>query len=247
MDNHNKKTFDCQIANNFSVYVIWCCKTGKYYVGVTCRKPRLRINEHKIRNEQTIDSEIQKIGWENNFDWWVVEKDIPAELISDREKYWVKFFNCVFPKGYNMTGGGIGNTIQSEETRTKKRAISLALGLRPPILRGAEHPNFCKPKSPETREKMSKSRLGMKNPKLALMNRINKPNKGKPKSEEHKAKISLTKTRQGILKKVLQAVIEVLESLNNQDGTFCPFRDVLTDRAEQNSFHKPEPTTSHNN
>lgn len=247
MANHNKKTFDCQIANNFSVYVIWCCKTGKYYVGVTCRKPRLRINEHKIRNEQTIDSEIQKIGWENNFDWWFVEKDISAELISDREKYWVKFFDCVFPKGYNMTGGGIGNTIQSEETRTKKRAISLALGLRPPILRGAEHPNFGKPKSPETREKMSKSRLGMKNPKLALMNRTNNPAKGKPKSEEHKAKISLTKTRQGILKKVLQAVIEVLESFNNEHGTFSSLGNVLTDGAEQNAFYNPKPASSHNN
>ena len=184
---------------------------------------------------------------ENNFDWWIVEKDIPSELISDREKYWVNFFDCVFPKGYNMTSGGIGSTVQSEETRAKKRAISISMGLKPPITRGAEHPKFGKPMSPESREKISKARLGKKNPKLAIMNRTNNPAKGKAKSEEHKAKISITKKRQSITKKVLEAVIEVLESFNDEDGTFCPLRNVLTDRAEQNAFYQTESATAHDN
>ena len=74
MQNNNKNNYDCQTVIVFSVYVIWCRKTDMAYVGVTRRKVIYRIHEHMSRNEQYIDQEIQRIGWNGNFDWWIVEE-----------------------------------------------------------------------------------------------------------------------------------------------------------------------------
>lgn len=98
MDN-NKNSSDCQ----FSVYTIWCKITNMYYVGVTGRNIEKRIYEHKHNKEQFIDKEIQKIGWEGNFDYWIVEKNVSFNLITEREQNWVKYFNSVYPNGYNQT------------------------------------------------------------------------------------------------------------------------------------------------
>ena len=80
--NNNKNDANCQSTVYFVVYVIWCNKTNMYYVGITCRcKAERRIQEH-IKGKQFIDKEIQKIGWEGNWDWWIVEEHIPAENIA---------------------------------------------------------------------------------------------------------------------------------------------------------------------
>lgn len=85
MNNDNKKDGNCQSDVQFAVYVIWCRTTNRFYVGVTSQKSvYTRIRQHK-RGKQFIDFEIQAIGWEDNFDWWVVQENVPANLISDCE------------------------------------------------------------------------------------------------------------------------------------------------------------------
>lgn len=148
MDNDNKKVEDCQTAPYFSVYVLYCVTKEKYYVGVTRQKPvYTRIRQHK-KGKQFIDKEIQRTGWQN-WDWWIVENHVPANLISDCEQKWVKFFDCVYPHGYNKTLVGVAYITVSEDTRAKisKAAIERDLS-------GENNPFYGKHHSEETKAKM---------------------------------------------------------------------------------------------
>ena len=119
--NHNKKDVESQIVF-FSVYVLWCKETNMHYVGVTGQESVYkRIRQHR-RGKQFVDKEIQRLGWEGNFDWWVVERHVPSNLISEREQQWVQFFDCVHPKGYNRTCGGIKFFRHSEQTKAQMRS-----------------------------------------------------------------------------------------------------------------------------
>lgn len=98
MENDNKKTPECQLLPTFSVYVIWCSVTGKYYVGVTSQKyAYTRISQHKKGKKQFVDKELKRIGCKH-CDWWLVQENIPANLISEREQYWVTFLTAFIPK-----------------------------------------------------------------------------------------------------------------------------------------------------
>lgn len=206
--NTSKNNFDCQTPIFFDVYVIWCRCTNKFYVGVTGQESvHMRIRQHKKGKKQFIDKQIQELGWEENFDYWVVEEQIPSELISDCEQKWVKFFDCVYPKGYNKTIGGIKHFKHSKETcdqignshRGKKRApftdehkanLSKALS-------GEKNPNYGKPTwnkgipcPEEAKDKIRKKLTGRKRPDQSeRMKGENNPNFGKPMPEETKNKL----------------------------------------------------------
>ena len=204
--NDSKKTADCQTVRVFCVYVIWCAVTNKYYVGVTYQKPIKRIKQHQ-KGSQFIDSEIKRIGWQGNWDWWLVEENISAEMITEREQYWVEFFNSVYPNGYNKTCGGMAYFEHSQEvckkiskahtgrkcapfTEEHKANISKAKS-------GEKNPNFGKPAwnrgipcTEEAKAKIREKLRGRKRPEQSdKMKGENNPNFGKPMSEETKAKL----------------------------------------------------------
>lgn len=54
-------------------------------------------------NYAVISRAIQKYGKEN-FDFSVIESDV--ENYDERERYWIKYYDCIVPKGYNVTNGG---------------------------------------------------------------------------------------------------------------------------------------------
>ena len=171
MKDNNKNPKTCQTVV-FSVYVLWCQCTNQFYVGVT-RQKRVytRIRQHK-KGKQFIDKEIRRVGWEGNWDWWTVEENIPSEQISEREQYWVAFFDCVYPKGYNKTCGGISKLTVSDDTREKIHQNALARDIS-----GEKHPFYGKHHTEETKESIRQARLG------------------KNLTEEHKA--NLSKSRMG--------------------------------------------------
>ena len=124
--NTNKNAADCQSVDvYFNVYVIWCRITDKFYVGVTRQKVTTRIRQHR-RGKQFVDREIQRVGWEGNWDYWVVEENVPSDIITEREQYWVAFFHSVCPDGYNKTCGGISKLTVSDDSREKIRQNALA-------------------------------------------------------------------------------------------------------------------------
>ena len=206
--NNNKNDANCQSTVYFVVYVIWCQKTNKYYVGVTSQKPvYTRIRQHKKRGDQFIDREIQKIGWDDNWDWWIVEENVPYNLITEREQFWVNEFNSKFPNGYNLTIGGISNTTVTEKTREKMRKSHLGKKCAPfteehranlsKSLSGEKHPNFGKPAwnrgipcTEDAKKQISKTLTGRKRPDQSeRMKGENNPNFGKPMSESTKGKL----------------------------------------------------------
>ena len=95
---------------------------------VFCLRQRVakRIRQHKKGKKQFIDKEIKRVEWDGNWDWWTVEEHVPADQISECEQKWVNFFECVHPKGYNKTYGGIGNLTVSDDTREIIRQNALA-------------------------------------------------------------------------------------------------------------------------
>ena len=146
----------------FSVYVICCTITKMCYVGITRRCVERRIKEH-LRGVQIIDREIKRIGWDK-FDWWTVEKNISADNISEREKFWIKFYDSIAPNGYNQRDGGFKDMILSEEAKSRISAANSKPKSPEAVARqkGKPHPHKGSPKSALTREKIRSKALGRK-------------------------------------------------------------------------------------
>lgn len=85
------------------IYKITNSINGKIYIGQSINIER-RFSEHCRKNETLIDKEIQKIG-KDFFTFEVIEKCSLSEL-DNREIYWIKYYNSLFPSGYNCTEGG---------------------------------------------------------------------------------------------------------------------------------------------
>ena len=204
MLNDNKTNPESQTVQ-FSVYVLWCRVTGKFYVGVTHRKVETRIRQHKHSGRQFIGREIQRIGWESNWDYWVVEESVPSELISERERYWIKFFDSRYPDGYNKTSGGIKHFKHNEEVKDKIKNKLTGIKRAPftdehkanisKSLSGEKNPRYEKHHTPETKETIRQANLGRKHTeeekaKMREADRGRKSSmKGKRHTEESKAKM----------------------------------------------------------
>ncbi len=228
--NDSKKISRCQITG--SIYLIYCNVTEKFYVGQTIQKVSERMGKHKT-GDQYIDKEIQKIGWEGNFDYFILDENVPIENLNTLEQFWIKFFDCMHPNGYNLTSGGqsrfaisdelrarrselfkgernpnYGNhSPQSEEIRAKKSATAKAKGIRPPVMCGEKNPNYGKNFSPEHRAKLSAAKKG-KAPwnKGKKCPHVTEAKTGKPCAEETKIKIRVTLIKKDIIKKIFDGV-----------------------------------------
>lgn len=90
------------------IYKITCKLNGMGYVGKTTRSLEERTAEH-LRNSRTsyIDRAIRKHGWKN-FSVEIIETCETLEQLNEREKFWIREFNCKKPNGYNLTDGGEG-------------------------------------------------------------------------------------------------------------------------------------------
>lgn len=88
------------------------------YVGLTFNENR-RKQEH-IKESKTSDRkfhlEVREKGIDS-FEYEVLESGLDVSIIGEREKYYIKKYNCICPNGYNMTSGG-QVTERCEETRT---------------------------------------------------------------------------------------------------------------------------------
>ena len=166
------------------IYLNTDLKTGKQYAG-----------QHHYNKEGELDPNYHGSG----VLWTKVLKKRPKELIKEEyiktcyseeemnsdEQYYIKFFDTLYPNGYNLTEGGDGG-VRCDETRRK---ISDAM-------KGKPSHNKGKPMSEEQKKKMSESQKGKhhseetkKKMSISRKGRTS-PNKGKMMSEETKKKIS---------------------------------------------------------
>ncbi len=147
---------------------------GKIYIGQTTTSLKKRIAGHLWENHknQVFSNALRKYGIQF-FDFSIIDNASSKEVLNDKEKYWIKQYNCRTPNGYNLTDGGKGNSgwHLTEETRQKIGAShagekSCWFGKT-----GEKHPRFGKPGPNQGKHftedicgKMRMSKLGEKNP-----------------------------------------------------------------------------------
>lgn len=156
----------------YVIYLITNLINNKKYVGQTRQgREEKRWQEHfvyTVNDNKVLHNAIRKYGHEN-FEFKVIENGIPEELVDEREQYYIKYYNTFYlnGQGYNMTEGGQGihGYLHSDDTKQRIKESNLNTWQR------------IKEEEPERYKQLCLNRS------LAL--------KGKPKSDEHKAKMSI--------------------------------------------------------
>ena len=164
------------------IYKITNKKNGKIYIGQTIRDLEVRFKQH-CRSGCYLYKAIKKYGVES-FDKEIIDTATTREELDEKETYWIKKLNSIYPNGYNLTYGGIHYEV-SEETREKHKQY-----------RGEKSACFGKPLSEEHKKKLSIAFSGKNNPFYGkkhtkeTVEHLRKINLDKVVSEEVKQKIS---------------------------------------------------------
>lgn len=92
------------------IYKITNLLNNKVYIGKTQLTLELRWQDHKknfkkLQDDMAIHKAMFKYG-EDNFSTEIIE-ECSDEIINDREKHWIEFYNS-YQNGYNSTLGGEG-------------------------------------------------------------------------------------------------------------------------------------------
>lgn len=170
---------------------------GKVYIGITSDNPESRwANGKKYKCNKHFTSAINEYGWDG-FKHEVLCTGLSKEEAIEEEICLICAYRSADREfGYNISLGGVGGVAVSEETREKMR-ISAS---------GEKNANYGKPKSEETKRKLSESnkRYWAKHPKPtgwkhteeskrkmseALKGRVS-PRLGTKNTEEHKRIVS---------------------------------------------------------
>ena len=168
------------------IYRIW--RGDMSYVGQTLQDPATRIRAHFTQGGcPRLSNAIQKHG-ADEFQHEILEADIPADALDEREIYWIQHFNSVSPNGYNLTYGGESG-LRSIETRDKISEANKGRFPSEETLQKLSASLKGKPKSPEHRRKLSEANLGKCQPDSAVQ-RTAEANRGKRRSPETRQKIS---------------------------------------------------------
>ena len=103
------------------IYKITNKVNGKVYIGQSIHIEKRWRQHCKTKDDFSIHRAIQKYGPENfNFE---VLLECPAEMLNNWERDMIALYDCISPKGYNLTEGGEGYKC-SEETRLKMSKAS---------------------------------------------------------------------------------------------------------------------------
>lgn len=182
------------------LYMATCISNGKSYIGQS-RNPIKRILEHirtsmgnNTAKQKLIHKAIRKYGI-HNFQWEIIQSEIPIEKINETEISAILLFNTKNPYGYNVTDGGEGlnGTTVSEETRKKmseSRKKYITEEVRQEMKKRMINNTFNlgNKQSEETKSKISKANLGKKRSD-EFRKHLQLINTGKTLSEDHRQKL----------------------------------------------------------
>lgn len=161
-----------------SIYkgVIYCYTnraTGRKYIGQTIHPEQRKLNHyHKAINEEShyyFHRSIRKHGWET-FEYEVLEEDVKKEDLNDRETYYIKKYDTLWPNGYNQCLANSLDEVAIEKMREtkRKRYAAMTEEERKAITKKMCENNIGSKRSEETRRKMSESmkKYLAKNPRV---------------------------------------------------------------------------------
>lgn len=154
------------------IYLVVNKINGKKYVGQTIRNINQRISRHLCSKRGFFPKALRKYGLQS-FEISVIDSATSHEELNEKEVYWIKFYNCKAPLGYNLTEGGEGNLGHPLSEDSKKKISKAHKG---------------KQVSDETRERMSNSqrkRYGKTHNMPFKLRRTDQPKRpvGRPRKE----------------------------------------------------------------
>jgi len=211
----NKKS----LKSYYFIYLTTNINNGKSYVGFRCTN---NLDEPYLGSGLILKRQIRKYG-SKNFKRQILEF-CTEDNWQEKERYWIKEKNTLFPNGYNLSEGGDGGNLgqivnqkislsnigrlHSEETKLK--------------ISNSEKGKII---SIETREKMSQSHKGLKQSADSISKRVQKI-KGRKLSEETKLKISQSNKGRGFGK-----------NLKNKPLKSCPYCSKIIDISNYAKYH----------
>lgn len=167
---------------------------GKKYIGITSQSdPNRRWqNGSGYRSQTLFYRAIKKYGW-SDFDHVIIASGLCKKEAEEMEIRLIKEHATTDPKyGYNIENGGNCFGTHSEET---KRKISEAQRGEKNHMYGKHSWSYGKKMSAELIEKNRLAHLGQPAPnKGKKMSEAQKAKLRRPKSEEHKRKLSIAKS-----------------------------------------------------
>lgn len=89
---------------------------------------------------------------ENNFKIEEIDCASSKEELDEKEKYWINFYSCIAPNGYNLKSGG-NHPTYSDESRKR-------MSLNHADVSGSKNPRFGESLSKDAKMKISRSRIG---------------------------------------------------------------------------------------
>lgn len=119
--------------NKFGIiYKITNLINNKVYIGKTISSLEKRFNAHfTIKRKYYFQRALHKYGREN-FKIEQICSSLNINNLDELEKYFINYYNSIFPYGYNLTFGGEGG-LKSKQTRIN---ISLAKKGKPSPKKG---------------------------------------------------------------------------------------------------------------
>lgn len=163
VNDKNKFNYSC-------IYLLTNLINGKVYVGQTqnCYQRMKQYAKNKEKH-RLIGKAINKYGIEN-FDLTLLEINIPLERLIALEQHWMDYYESYnLERGYNMcpeagTSRGYKHTDEARE-KMSRSAKQKFINHPEYIKRGKDNPMYGVKMSQETRDKMSRSRMGNQNAK----------------------------------------------------------------------------------
>lgn len=127
---------------------------NKIYIGQTIRTLEERIKEHKRKRSSSLYKAFNKYGIEN-FEFEIIDRCNTTEELNEKEIYWIKYYDCLIPKGYNLCEGG-GQTNGYCHREESKIKMSNNRGR----YYGEKNPFYGKTHTLEQKQKWSEERKG---------------------------------------------------------------------------------------
>lgn len=138
------------------IYKVTDKTNQKIYIGQTVRSLDERMKEH-LRHRTTYFDKAYRKSNIDNFKVEIIDRAENIEELNKKEKYWINYFKCLIPNGYNMCEGG-ENTMGFHHREESKKKMSIT---KSKMYLGENNPFYNKTHSEEQRKKWSKLRKGM--------------------------------------------------------------------------------------